>query len=188
MLFLAWLSIGGGAFLSYAAVANRNPYALIEAWFKGVKAPEKDWFPLPVLNPIPGVGGAVGGAVADAVGGQQGMGINPANLKYKNLGVLDYVQRAAEVFGRKYGIGTIGGYRANDVVQGSDHPKRKAIDMMTSDYTKGSALAADLVANHKAYRVKYVIWWHRIWQPETGWQPYTGTSNPHTDHVHVSFY
>lgn len=35
---------------------------------------------------------------------------------------------------------------------------------------------------------KYVIWNRHIWSRSHGWtkRVYTGTSNPHTDHVHVS--
>lgn len=44
-------------------------------------------------------------------------------------------------------------------------------------------------ANARRLGVMYIIWNHRIWGaylPDQGWRPYTGT-NPHTDHVHVSF-
>lgn len=36
--------------------------------------------------------------------------------------------------------------------------------------------------------VRYVIWNRHIWQAKNGWKKenYTGTSNPHTDHIHVS--
>ncbi|WP_020578964.1 hypothetical protein [Actinopolymorpha alba] len=37
--------------------------------------------------------------------------------------------------------------------------------------------------------VMYVIWNARMWRayrPWLGWQPYTGTSNPHKDHIHIS--
>ncbi len=39
--------------------------------------------------------------------------------------------------------------------------------------------------------IMYIIWNHRIWgayNAAEGWRPYTGTPNPHTDHVHFSFY
>lgn len=45
-------------------------------------------------------------------------------------------------------------------------------------------LAAALVANRDA-RIKYIIWNHRIWTLNTGWQNYTG-ENPHTKHLHLS--
>lgn len=36
--------------------------------------------------------------------------------------------------------------------------------------------------------VRYVIWNRFIYEHKNGWRkdPYTGTSNPHTDHIHVS--
>lgn len=36
--------------------------------------------------------------------------------------------------------------------------------------------------------VRYVIWNRHIWQNKNGWrkEEYSGTSNPHTDHIHVS--
>jgi len=51
--------------------------------------------------------------------------------------------------------------------------------------TQGGEQAAML----RRFGIMYMIWNKQIWkayQPEKGWQPYTGSS-PHTDHVHFSF-
>lgn len=45
-------------------------------------------------------------------------------------------------------------------------------------------LANELVAS-RDYRIKYVIWRRRIWQPRTGWSAYGG-ENPHDKHLHLS--
>ena len=107
-------------------------------------------------------------------------------MPYQLGEVEAHVRNAAEHFGEKHGIGTIGGWRAKGSVPGSDHPKGLALDYMTRSKSKGDALARDLIANAKEWNVKYVIWWRQIWQPGKGWSSYSGPS-PHTDHVHASF-
>jgi hypothetical protein len=100
------------------------------------------------------------------------------------------VASAANYFGSKYGIKSIGGYASHGSVPGSDHPKGLAIDLMINNIKQGkatgTAMANDIVKNYKAWNVKYVIWYHYIWTPSAGWHKYSGPS-PHTDHVHVSF-
>lgn len=104
-----------------------------------------------------------------------------------NLGQVEaHVRKAAEYFGEKFGIDSIGGWRAKGSVPGSDHPKGLALDFMTRSKSKGDQLARDVLANASNWNVKYVIWWRQIWFPGKGWEPYSGPS-PHTDHVHVSF-
>lgn len=107
-----------------------------------------------------------------------------------NLGaVKSHVREAAELVGPKFGIKTIGGWGPGSI-PGSDHPKGLALDFMTNNIsngkTKGDALTSYVIHNAKALNITYVIWYRRIWQ-NGNWSPYTGTSNPHTDHVHVSF-
>lgn len=103
-----------------------------------------------------------------------------------NLGkVSNNTASAADYFGRKYGIKTIGG-RGPGSVPGSDHPKGRALDFMTSNKQTGTNLAYDLIKNYKKWNVKYVIWYRYIWQPGRGWKKYSGPS-AHTDHVHASF-
>ncbi len=106
---------------------------------------------------------------------------------YKLKGITPTAAKAANYWGGKYGITSVGGYREKGSVPGSDHPKGKALDFMTyKDMKKGTALANDIIKNYKAWNVKYVIWNKHIWSPEQGWRKYSGPS-PHTDHVHVSF-
>lgn len=101
--------------------------------------------------------------------------------------VKPWVKTAADTLGAKYGIRTIYGIGPGSIA-GSDHPKGLALDFMTSSKATGDALAADLIANAGPYAVKYIVWWKQSWNPERGtWAKYTSTTNPHYDHVHVSF-
>ena len=68
-----------------------------------------------------------------------------------------------------------------------------ATDRATADEFLTWLLATDAHGNEHAMArrlgVMYVIWNRRTWsayRPDAGWQPYTG-SNPHTDHIHISF-
>lgn len=110
--------------------------------------------------------------------------------KYGLKGITPNTSKAADYWGSKYGIKTIGGYREHGSVPGSDHPKGRALDFMINDLSNGkatgTALANDVIKNYKAWNVSYVIWNRYIWFPGRGWKKYNGPS-PHTDHVHVSF-
>lgn len=127
-------------------------------------------------------------------------GVNPnftySNTKYNGSsrhyglkGISPTASRAADFFGSKYGIKSIGGVGPGSV-PGSDHPKGRALDFMINNVSngksRGTALANEVIRNYKKFNVKYVIWYHYIWQPGRGWHRYNGPS-PHTDHVHVSF-
>lgn len=111
---------------------------------------------------------------------------NGGSRNYGLKGVSSNTSAAANYFGSRYGISNIGGYREHGSVPGSDHPKGRALDFMTSNYNKGTALANDLIKNYKKWNVKYVIWYRYIWSPGRGWRKYNGPS-AHTDHVHASF-
>jgi hypothetical protein len=106
--------------------------------------------------------------------------------KYGLKRVTANVAGAADYFGSKYGIKSVGGWRSKGSVPGSDHPKGRALDFMTSNVKTGTALAHDLIRNAKKWSVTYVIWNRYIWTPGRGWRKYSGPS-PHTDHVHASF-
>lgn len=110
--------------------------------------------------------------------------------KYGLQHVTPNVARAADYWGSKYGIGSIGGWREHGSVPGSDHPKGRALDFMINNVkngkSRGTALANDLIRNYKQWNIKYVIWNRYIWTPSRGWHRYNGPS-PHTDHVHASF-
>lgn len=100
--------------------------------------------------------------------------------------VKPHVKAAGEYFGSRYGLTSIGGWRAIGSVPNSDHPKGLALDLMTRDKAKGDAIAAEAVRDAGKWGISYVIWWRRIWTPSKGWHTYSGPS-PHTDHVHLSF-
>lgn len=104
--------------------------------------------------------------------------------------VKPHVASAANMLAGKFGIKTMYGWRPVD--QFPDHPSGLAVDFMVSNLSGGKAvgdaLAAYVVQNAKALGVKYVIWYRQVWNANDGWHPYTSTSNPHTDHVHVTWY
>lgn len=123
-------------------------------------------------------------------GASLGVAVSSASKKYGLKSVSSNTSKAADYWGSRYGIKTIGGYREHGSVPGSDHPKGRALDFMINNIKNGKktgdALANDIIKNYKSWNVKYVIWNRYIWQPGRGWKKYSGPS-PHTDHVHVSF-
>jgi hypothetical protein len=104
--------------------------------------------------------------------------------------VKPHVAAAANAIGPKFGIKTIGGWRAVGSVPNSSHPKGLALDFMINNISSGKAvgdaLAAYAVANASSYGITEVIWYRRIWTKAKGWHAYTGPV-PHTDHVHLTF-
>jgi hypothetical protein len=58
---------------------------------------------------------------------------------------------------------------------------------MIPNLATGESLAQDAINNAGPLGIKYIIFNHRVWNPRQGWHPYTSTSNPHTDHVHITF-
>lgn len=85
-----------------------------------------------------------------------------------------------------FGITSIGGYRAGD---GGDHGTGHAVDVMTSSFAQGDAVASFAMAHAGSLNIKYVIWKQRIWFPGSGWRSMadrgSATQN-HMDHVHIS--
>jgi len=106
-------------------------------------------------------------------------------MAYKLGAVKPHVQAAAEEIGPKFGIGSIGGWRATGSVPNSDHPKGLALDFMTFNRSTGNAIVNYLIGNAGRLGVTYVIYWRQIWQ-DGKWESYSGPS-PHIDHVHASF-
>jgi tape measure domain-containing protein len=86
--------------------------------------------------------------------------------------------------GRRLGADSIGTYPGH-------HPSMaKARDFMISSRGEGNNIAAHMKSNARQYGIWYVIWNRRIASrtyPGMPWRRYT-RSNPHTDHVHVSWY
>lgn len=130
------------------------------------------------------INGAMGGVNAKFTYDSNGV-----SRKYGLKGISSNASHAADFWGSKYGIKTIGG-KGPGSVPGSDHPKGRALDFMINNVSngkaRGTALANDLIKNYKSWNIKYVIWNRYIWHPGRGWTKYSGPS-PHTDHVHVSF-
>jgi hypothetical protein len=100
--------------------------------------------------------------------------------------VQPWITSIGQQLGGLFGIGTIYGWRPDDG-RPSEHPKGRALDFMT---TTGTPLAEYARENANTLGVSYIVWNRQIWSKKRaaeGWRPYTGTSNPHTDHVHISF-
>ena len=86
-------------------------------------------------------------------------------------------------------ITSYGGWDAH-----GEHASGKALDIMTSDVTLGTAIAEFLRAHASELGLYDVIWRQHIWTPERsseGWRAMedrgSSTAN-HYDHVHVSVY
>jgi hypothetical protein len=86
----------------------------------------------------------------------------------------------------------------------NEHKEGRALDIAFNAAMDGSRqaandflywlLRADEYGNRHAFArrfgIMYIIWNRKMWRsyrPDEGWLPYTGTSNPHTDHIHFSF-
>ena len=116
-----------------------------------------------------------------------------------NMASYNYLSRNAKrLYGlveRIFDVHSIGGWRPYGSVPGSDHPKGRAIDVMTwSNRSLGWRIANWAVGNAGALGVKYVIFNGRIWTRGRGWHAYRHPSDPcncnptlrHDDHVHIS--
>jgi septal ring factor EnvC (AmiA/AmiB activator) len=122
-----------------------------------------------------------------------GYGGGPDTASYNYL-----TRNAKRLYGlveRIFDVHSIGGWRPYGSVPGSDHPKGRAIDVMTwSNRSLGWRIANWAVGNRGALGVKYVIFNGRIWTRSRGWHAYRHPSDPcncnptlrHDDHVHIS--
>jgi hypothetical protein len=109
--------------------------------------------------------------------------------------VKPWVLAAANELGPRFGIKTVGGYRA--IATADDHPAGHhdglALDFMTSDVSTGTALAEYAKSNANRLGVYYIIWRQHIWdvlRSSEGWRlmPDRGSATAnHMNHVHVSF-
>jgi hypothetical protein len=124
---------------------------------------------------------------------QRDSGSNPARSDLGGLAENTYQLKMAVARQFQISPGSIGGraYRPYK----SDHTTGHAIDIPGSG-ARGDSIAAWVIPQTPAYKVKYIIFNHRIWYPGRGWQPYTPSkqvisfsSDPyHERHVHVSTY
>jgi hypothetical protein len=119
-------------------------------------------------------------------GNEQGMAPGAGGGKW---GAQFNVAAAGEQLAKRFGISNVGGFNDRNIAgtnDKSDHAYGLALDFMG-----GKQDLADFTVKKAAeLGVKYVIYNSHIWSAERageGWRPYSG-ENPHTDHVHVSFY
>jgi peptidoglycan hydrolase CwlO-like protein len=126
----------------------------------------------------------------DVDGGHQG-GPNTASYNF----LTPNAKRLYGLVVRIFDVHSIGGWRAYGSVPGSDHPRGRALDVMTwSNRSLGWRIANWAVGNAWALGVKYVIFNGRIWTRSGGWHGYRHPSDPcncnatlrHDDHVHIS--
>lgn len=100
--------------------------------------------------------------------------------------VKAHVRAAAESIGPRFGITVVYGWRAVDAFP--DHPSGLALDYMTSNLGVGAAIAQYHIDNSQALAVDYIIHNRRSWNSKRRtWVAYGG-SNPHIDHVHVTYF
>jgi septal ring factor EnvC (AmiA/AmiB activator) len=129
---------------------------------------------------------------SDTDGGHLG---GPNTTSYNYL-----TPNAKRIYGlvvRTFDVYSIGGWRPYGSVPGSDHPRGRAIDVMTwSNRSLGWRIANWAAGNAWALGVKYVIFNGRIWTRGRGWHGYRHPSDPcncnptlrHDDHVHISVF
>ncbi|HEV8423944.1 MAG TPA: hypothetical protein VGS14_01970 [Actinomycetes bacterium] len=122
-----------------------------------------------------------------------GSGGGPNTASYNKLTAT--AKRLYGLVVRTFDVHAIGGWRPYGSVPGSDHPRGRAIDVMTwSNRSLGWRIATWAAVNAWALDVKYVIFNGRIWTRERGWHDYRHPSDPcncnptlrHDDHVHIS--
>jgi murein DD-endopeptidase MepM/ murein hydrolase activator NlpD len=113
-----------------------------------------------------------------------------------------YARRAASILGPKFGFNTVGTY------PGHDPTEALALDfMLDKPYSadgkaQGEAAWNYVQKNWRQLGLDYMIFWTKIWNPPGGLRGgrdgsspvdhdharhYSGTPNPHKDHVHLSF-
>jgi hypothetical protein len=116
-----------------------------------------------------------------------------ANLGADVTAMLDNVESTVRALAARFGFTDVGGVRKAD--QFPDHPGGYAADFMTKSRGQGDQLTAFAVSQPAQLGVDYMIWYGKVWDidkdpvglPHSQWRTYTGTSNPHTDHVHITF-
>jgi septal ring factor EnvC (AmiA/AmiB activator) len=127
---------------------------------------------------------------SDSDGGHLG-GPNTTSYNY----LTPTAKRLYGLVVRTFDVYSIGGWRPYGSVPGSDHPRGRALDVMTwSNRSLGWRIANWAAGNAWALDVKYVIFNGRIWTRSRGWHAYRHPSDPcncnptlrHDDHVHIS--
>jgi hypothetical protein len=122
----------------------------------------------------------------------------PGVVAFKNMILKIFPQTGNDGISRDCGV-------SPDGLTVSEHYEGRAWDWQVSANNPNDVkavqsvldwlLATDKYGNTYAMArrlgIMYIIWNHHIWsmnRANEGWRIYTSTSNPHTDHVHFSFY
>lgn len=109
--------------------------------------------------------------------------------------VQSHLAQLVNVLGPRFGIQSVGGYRAS-ATDPDGHPAGLAADFMVplnaQGRARGDALATYAMSNAAALKVDYILWRQRIWsttRAAEGWRPMedrgSATEN-HEDHVHIN--
>ncbi|WP_067464761.1 hypothetical protein [Nocardia amamiensis] len=110
----------------------------------------------------------------------------PTPCSTELAGTRPHVAKVGNLLKKTFGITEIGGA----VGRGDgDHGAGLALDLMTSDFARGDAIADFVLANKQRFGVTYVIWRQR-YNDGNGWSYLEDRGSPtanHYDHVHVSF-
>lgn len=116
------------------------------------------------------------------------------NLPVESTGVNPMAQKTWDDISSKFkGVSNLGiwGDRSHKARK-SDHNTGNALDIGINSITAGNQIAQKLINEASDRNIKYLIFNRRIWSPNSGWQTYTPTkengNDPHTGHVHASFY
>ena len=161
-----------------AAPADSAPVVRPPVGVSGVKA-----VPKPKPKPTPAKTVSSDRSVSSSSRATAGSG--GVSAKCGGLGVQSNAARLCTAVQQRFGLGSIGGYRAG----AGEHGTGQALDLMISSRSQGDAVAAFVQANVGTYNVKYLIWRQRYWEPGGSWDLMEDRGSPtqnHMDHVHVT--
>jgi len=171
------LALAAGT-LIYAGFKGYDPRSLVTSVFTG--NPPTELAPLPGADsasgtvPDTGTGGPITGGRPPGAGGA-----TPAAGRF--WGAL------MNTFGPR--INSVGNVSVRPIAGTntlSQHAYGNALDISASPETMAQ-IWAWAISNAGVFSVRLVIYNRKQWT-RSGIGPYTSTSNPHTDHVHVDFY
>jgi hypothetical protein len=133
----------------------------------------------------------------DRASPREGRSVGPDSLSYRRL--TPTARQLYAAVRQTFRVRSIGGWRPVGSVEGSDHPRGRAIDVMVDHPSPtgrvlGRRIASWAVARAERLDVRYVIFNGRIWTRSRGWHGYRHPSDPcncdptlrHDDHVHIS--
>lgn len=105
---------------------------------------------------------------------------------YAEGGLVAGTAELRRIIQERFGISNIGGYRPADKY--GEHSTGRALDVMTSDKSKGDAIKDFVINNASALDLKWAIWQQRLWYPNGSSKPMEDRGSPtqnHMDHVHI---